>query len=66
MAMEHYFKMARWPKQLKIALVVFAMDFKHFQLYVFCGCAFYWIMGGLFWPQETVGTLETSYLLKLV
>jgi hypothetical protein len=70
MAMEQYFKvlMARWfmPKQLKIALVVFAMDFKHIQLCVFCGFAFYWIMGGLFRSQETVGTSEASYVFPML
>jgi hypothetical protein len=70
MAMERYFKvlMARWfmPKQLKIALVVFAMDFKHFQLCVFCGFAFYWIMGGLYRSEESIGTAEASYVFPML
>lgn len=70
MAMEPYFKvlMARWfmPKQMRIALVVFAMDFKHFQLCVFCGFAFYWIMGGLYRRSEIVGTEEASYVFPML
>jgi hypothetical protein len=66
MAMEPYFNvlMARWfmPKQLKIALVVFTMDFKHFQLCPFCGFAFFWIMGGLYRHHNIVDKEEASYV----
>jgi hypothetical protein len=41
--------LARWfmPKQLKIALATFCMDFKHFQLCPLCAFAFFWMKGGL-------------------
>jgi hypothetical protein len=47
-------------KQLKIALVVFAMDFKHFQLCTCCGFAFFRIMGGLYRHPNIVDKEENS------
>jgi hypothetical protein len=60
--------MARWfmPKQMRIALVVFAMDFKFFQLCPFCGFAFFWIMGGLFRKASTASTPEASYVFPML
>jgi hypothetical protein len=53
--------LARWfmPKQLKIALATFCMDFKHFQLCPLCAFAFFWMKGGL---QRDSNDAESSYV----
>jgi lipopolysaccharide export system protein LptC len=53
--------LARWfmPKQLKIALATFCMDFKYFQLCPFCAFAFFWMKGGL---QRGSNDAESSYV----
>lgn len=53
--------LARWfmPKQLKLSLATFAMDFKHFQLCPFCAFAFFWMKGGL---QRDSVDAESSYV----